>query len=571
MVNQAPLSEPEIEELFIANDPPAKNTFELALVLGGTVSAGAFTAGAVDFLIEALDAWTALRDKNDPAAPRHRTILKVITGTSGGGVNAAIAARALAYDFPHVVRATPHAERGTGNPFYDIWVNRLTLRGFLDTSDIDRKQFVSILNGAPIDDGAALIAAFAGPAVRPRSWLADPLRVMLTVTNLRGIPYKTVFGDGSLAETFVDHADHARFALVYPNGQTPAPRPDEFVLGFGDMRLPQAIDWMTFSLFARATAAFPLGFPARPLVRPTEHYRYRTLILPPDKQDGPARVVGRLPDWAGLSEDGSGQPPSDYHFLAVDGGATDNEPIELARTALAGMLGRNPRDGKQANRAVLLIDPFAGKAALGPSAAGPLPGLAGALVSTLTQQTRYSSSDLLLAAKDDVFSRFMITPRRDGKTGGDAIASNGLGAFIGFASQAFMRHDYLLGRANAQAFLKSVFVLPEGNDVFAGMWTDAQKQKQGVVIDDQRYLPIIPLLGDAAIDEVTEPWPRHALDPETHRDAIEKRFKAVVEYEGSGGLVSSAAAWILAHVGEGKVGDLAINAMKKALADAGLS
>jgi hypothetical protein len=52
---------------------------------------------------------------------------------------------------------------------------------------------------------------------------------------------------------------------------------------------------------------------------------------------------------------------ADFHFLAVDGGATDNEPIELARTALCGIESRNPRDPRLANRGVLLVYPFAGE------------------------------------------------------------------------------------------------------------------------------------------------------------------------------------------------------------------
>jgi len=76
----------KIVELFARTAPPAANTFEIALALGGTVSAGAYTAGAVDFLIEALDCWTRLRDGGDAVAPKHRALLKVITGTSGGGV-----------------------------------------------------------------------------------------------------------------------------------------------------------------------------------------------------------------------------------------------------------------------------------------------------------------------------------------------------------------------------------------------------------------------------------------------------------------------------------------------------
>jgi hypothetical protein len=565
-----PLTQGEILELFIRVDPPAPNTFEFALVLGGTVSAGAFTAGAVDFLVEALDCWTSLRDKGDASAPRHKVLLKVITGTSGGGVNAAIAARALAYDFPHVVRSTPHPERDTGNPFYETWIKHLTLSGFLGTSDIDRGTLVSLLDGKPIDDGAAYLTEFAVSDPIERRYLGDPLRVILTLTNLRGVPYKTAFSDGPLAETFVDHADYARFAVVYPKRTLSKPRPDELVIGFDNARLPQAIDWQTFSLFARATSAFPLGFPFRQLSRPMEHYRYRVAVLPPGSAGEPARVVGRLPDWAELSE-GSSDLPSDYHFLAVDGGATDNEPIELGRTALAGVLGRNPRDPKKANRAVVLIDPFAGKTDLGPAGPTPLPDLIGAILSTFMEQTRYDSEDLLLAADPNVFSRFMITPKRDGHVGGDAIASDGLGAFLGFACSAFMRHDYLLGRANCQEFLRSSFLLHEDNPVFENAWTADQKQALGQDVKGDRYLPIIPLLGNAAVPETRDPWPRHLLDPSIYRDAIEKRFKAIVEFEGSGGIVSGTASWLVAHLGEREVADLVINAMTKALKDSGLN
>ena len=564
------LTKDEINELFIQVGPPDPNTFEIALVLGGTVSAGAYTAGAVDFLIEALDCWTRLREKGDASAPRHKVLLKVITGTSGGGVNAAIATRALAYDFPHVVRSTPHPERDTGNPFYETWIKRLTLNGFLDTSDIDRGTLVSLLDGNPIDDGAAYLTEFALGEPIQRSYLGDPLRVILTLTNLRGVPYKTAFGDGPLAESFVDHADFARFAVVYPGHTLSQPRPDEFVIGFNDARLAQAIDWPTFSLFARATSAFPLGFPFRQLSRPMEHYRYRVAILPPVSKGEPAKVVGRQPDWSELSE-GSPNLPSDYHFLAVDGGATDNEPIELGRTTLAGVLGRNPRDPKMANRAVILIDPFAGKTDLGPSGPTTLPDLAGAILSTFMEQTRYDSADLLLAADPNVFSRFMITPKRDGHVGGDAIASDGLGAFLGFACPAFMRHDYLLGRANCQEFLGSNFLLHEDNPVFENAWTAAQKQTMGKYIDRQLYLPIIPLLGNASVPESLDPWPRHLLNPAIYRDAVERRFEGIARFEGRSGLLSSVVALIIAHLGGGKVGDLVVNAMNKALKDAGLN
>ena len=46
------------------------------------------------------------------------------------------------------------------------------------------------------------------------------------------------------------------------------------------------------------------------------------------------------------------------------------------------------------------------------------------------------------------------------------IASAVLGGFGGFLHHSFRRHDYLLGRRNAQAFLKWGFALPETNPLF---------------------------------------------------------------------------------------------------------
>jgi predicted acylesterase/phospholipase RssA len=108
MMLPIPPSPQQIDDLFVNVPAPAKYTYEFALVLGGTVSAGAYTAGVVDFLIEALDEWTVRRDANpaDPTVPPHKAILKLVTGTSGGGVNSATLARALAFDFPHVTAAT---------------------------------------------------------------------------------------------------------------------------------------------------------------------------------------------------------------------------------------------------------------------------------------------------------------------------------------------------------------------------------------------------------------------------------------------------------------------------------
>ena len=165
----------------------------------------------------------------------------------------------------------------------------------------------------------------------------------------------------------------------------------------------------------------------------------------------------------------------------------------------------------------------------------------------------------------------MITPKRDGHVGGDAIASDGLGAFLGFACPAFMQHDYLLGRANCQEFLRSIFTLHQLNPCSTTRGTPDQKQALGKSVNGELYLPIIPLLGDASVPESLDPWPRHFLNPAIYKDAIERRFAKIAEFEGKSGILSSAVALIIVHLGEAKVGDFVVNAMNKALKDSGLS
>src|SRR4051812_38894762 len=98
-----PLDEKQLDELFPLERPnPIKHdSYEVALVLGGTVSAGAYTAGVLDYLIEALDAWTHAKQTGDPDAPLHELVISTLAGASGGAVNGAIFTRAMGFSFPH--------------------------------------------------------------------------------------------------------------------------------------------------------------------------------------------------------------------------------------------------------------------------------------------------------------------------------------------------------------------------------------------------------------------------------------------------------------------------------------
>jgi predicted acylesterase/phospholipase RssA len=69
--------------------------FHLGLCLAGAVSAGAYTAGVVDYLFEASDKWQKRKNENLPDTPSHNVVIDVIGGASAGGMTAIISAAAL--------------------------------------------------------------------------------------------------------------------------------------------------------------------------------------------------------------------------------------------------------------------------------------------------------------------------------------------------------------------------------------------------------------------------------------------------------------------------------------------
>ena len=226
------------------------------------------------------------------------------------------------------------------------------------------------------------------------------------------------------------------------------------------------------------------------------------------------------PNWTGDGDD--------YAFLSVDGGTFNNEPIELARTFLAGITGRNPRDRAEANRGVMLIDPLPGTAQLGPDRFESLAKLGGAVLSSLVSQGRYATTDLLLMADPDVFSRYLATPQRGTISGEKALATAGLGAFLGFFEDEYRRHDYMLGRSNCRTYLAEEFVLSEANPIFDGRWTEAQKQTFGQEAGNG-FLPLIPLVGRAEQPDGVMPWPHGKITARQIRNRLKERLETIVE------------------------------------------
>src|SRR5499425_1579067 len=144
--------------------------FRIGINMAGAVSAGAYTAGVLDFLVEALDAWYAEREKwkdKDPSIwpiPSHDVSLEVLSGASAGGLCAAISAVALQEEFDHVRSIPPALNAAAVNRLYDCWVQRIDVEPLLGTADLEKDPNVvrSLLDCTRIEEIADL-------ALRPQT------------------------------------------------------------------------------------------------------------------------------------------------------------------------------------------------------------------------------------------------------------------------------------------------------------------------------------------------------------------------------------------------------------------
>ena len=447
-------------------------TFELGVVMAGAISAGAYTAGVMDFLFEALDAYEDAKQKPGWNGPTHNVRIPMMSGASAGGMTSAISALHAFRDLDHVWPGKPPPPPRR-NRLYSSWVTDISLRTLLETTDLeggrDAAGVMSMLCCDVLDRIVASAFDLDGP-VRRRNWIGRgddrSLRVMLTLTNVRGVPYSfPVFGsDAEERFGMLNHADLYDFGVGATN-PTNGPMP----LNIDQL---DGANWERFRIAALATGAFPVGLRPRIIEKPTAAWY----------ED--AGCVGyedpRKECFVNIPPDGSFGAEAPYRFAAVDGGTIDNEPLELARRYLAGQQQHNERDGEKADKAVVLVAPFPSfKTAPAFDNNVKLIHLVPVLASALIDQARFKPDELQLAANDRVFSRFMISPIREGDGSEIArkypIACGVMGGFGGFIDELFRRHDYLLGRRNAQAFLRWNFGLPETNPLFQGVSIDKDR------------------------------------------------------------------------------------------------
>ena len=528
-------------------------TFELGICMAGAVSAGAYTAGVMDFLIESLDAWEAKR--GEPGVPSHKVIIKAIGGASAGGMTGIITASALNNRIVPIQKADgnllkPRPE----NKFYHAWVDLVQDDMFpllLETDDIHKQEIYSLLNSNFLDKVAAksLVVDKENWMVRP--YVENKMKIFTTLTNLEGFEYKIKFKGNQQNNDYriSRHSDYGTFILNTTNDQ---------YAGDGWIPLDFRTDVNTDIArdAALATGAFPVGLRARKITRA-------------------AKYVNDLLWNKNITEENPIKADP-YLALIVDGGMINNEPFERFVDLIKGI----HEDPNEFEGTVLMVDPFpseAPKVKFDPTN-DLITAAAGGTLSAMIGHLR-TKPELLAEYRSDADSKqYQIAPtRRDGDLryeGSKAIACGFLGGFGGFIHKEFRVHDYFLGRSNCEHFLREYFTVPKGhkNTIFTEGYKDISDKEFVSSNGGRQIIPLFTKKTEVPYMPTFESgtkWPvRPMRDVDRFQKAMERRV---------GKMIMNAADYTLFQriaIGIGnrvilrkKAADAALDAIRKSMAD----
>ena len=476
---------------------------EIGISLTGTVSAGAYTAGVVDFLLEALEEWDKQmqadqsqfgNDRSKWTVPWHQVIVKGLSGASGGGVTTGLILNCLGKNVPHVVKPPDPTVGGTGNDFFDAWVLQLGIEQLLDTEDLSQNKVQSLLNANAIPNIADKILQRSNfGSTNKRPYIDPHLFAVITVANLAGIPVAITYQD-PLSHTVVyyKHTDHMMIELSQDGTQA---HNESYVLPF-DLNNPNFdAGYAQLRALCLATCAFPAAFKAQPLTQLISIYKMRN--------DG--NIWDQFPG-------------KTYSFLCADGGIFNTEPFQL----LDDQMGPRQPEAKNLSRAIISVAPLElfDPANVKPNADDSLLTVLPEVATGLREDALTNDEQIAKAFDETDYSRYIIAPTRTSTpTANDrlspAITGTTLGTFGAFLSKDFRVHDFFLGRRNAQQFLRNHFTIPVSsmsqNPIFqdeAPFIGSTLQQFLSADSNGQRnYFPIIPLCGTAAADQYFPTWP----------------------------------------------------------------
>ncbi len=458
----------------------SSKTFHLGLCMAGSVSAGAYTAGVMDYMVEALSKWEHAK-KTDPAVPQHDVKIDLLCGASGGGITAALSLFALQDRLDHpVLRSDGSYDVPANNIFWNTWVDMTSEDMFselMKTSDIRQGYIPSALNATFIDQLADRFTEYVNNLARnggiTPDFLGSKPELFLTLFNVTGINYELHAKSSSpqSRQYVTDHRDLAHFRCC-----------DEVYRGDGRMHLSLSNLAYLPALIeaAMATGAFPVGLKARKVSRENRFIWDHPFFHRGNQFTAETIGLGPHAVKTGI-----------YTSLNADGGTANNEPVELAKEVLLTILSdvykqadlpvpienldkENKQDAlKQLrNTSIILIDPFPSTnnniVTPGMNAEG-LVEYVPDLIHALQSQLIFDAKEALDAYRKGNYGLHVVAPSKEGVIPSHAIASGALSGFGGFIHKEFRVHDYFLGRQNCQSFIRKYFIvdpaeIPTSND-----------------------------------------------------------------------------------------------------------
>lgn len=437
-------------------------TIKLGICMAGAVSAGAYTAGVIDYLLETLERWQIEKDKIkakldkdeeltafEKSVPMHNVEIEVLSGASAGGMTAAI----MLYSFidgKYVTRNEQNQliNQSYGLPFshenksklYESWVEmadspqQSTLEKMLDTDDVkDITEMESLLNCKAIELVAkkACPPQYPSPVVLPQ-FVSKELTAYLTITNIDGLPIDIRFSNTTESKNqFKMH--NMLLGFTFSNAPELA-HPCTFIQKGNYKKIIDA---------AIATGAFPFGLKPHGVTLSNAEMKIYAAFL--KKQYS-------------IEVDSSSYTGKDYSFMAVDGGLINNEPYGINAKHLNTV--SSDEDKKSNKNFMIYVDPFPSVTNTGIQPEEiekpkelTLFNMAIRLFQAVRNQSMLKQDDLFQAI-DMQKNKYMIYPRKNRLY---FLACGMLGGFSGFLRKQFRKHDYQLGRKNCQAFLRYYF------------------------------------------------------------------------------------------------------------------
>jgi hypothetical protein len=490
------------------------STLHLGITMAGAVSAGAYTAGVIDFLFEALQQWEEAKKKeahlpdDQKTVPPHQIKIEVLGGASAGGITAALTALAC-YSGMDPVKDAEQAKapdfKPENNLLFDAWVNLAggskipeAIRRMLQNDDIRKAHGIpSLLNSGTIDELAENAIAHVAnrPAQNWPAFISKRVELLLTLCSLRGIPVGIDFNsENSTWSTGPSHqmSIHKQYVRLMPRQKNHQP---ERAIPF-DLADRKSLEQLMG--FAKATSAFPIGLQAREVSLSREHIKHQFGTFYPFSPKTLDAIFA--PD----------KFPDSFDFTSIDGGALNNEPF--------GEIGEIMKKRGREHYAVILIDPFPNfntrEEQYRPQQF--LHELLFPTLSALRNQGMLKESDLReFGRRKEVpatYEKNMIFPSRrifnseakKWEEQANPIACGALDGFSGLFCRDFRVHDFFLGRQNCRNFLRSYFTIAyktgpgeENHKIFKD-WTPQMRETYKVQWREQEnkdviYLPIIPL------------------------------------------------------------------------------